>query len=557
MRKRAGEYIKTAAEVYCLLLFVLLPLYMRNGYIGIGDVKYQFFRNVTLLFFLLLSVLQLLWFAAGRIKPEHNKSEHCKSEHKKSGHSSFILPEKLSRTDIMALAYAIVSVLSFCFGMDHHTAFFGFSGWYMGLLSQLMFVWIYFALSRWFSYSKKIIWESFLGAALVMGLAILNRYVFDPLGVFQGMEQGVWNREHLLSTIGNQNWYCGYVSVAAAICFFGGYQGKGAMRAAGLCGCLLTFGTVLTQGSESGYLIPLAMLAVLFVDALDDRKRFLRFCTVLLCCPGAALLGVEGIQIRGLMLVEDGSIRKLLFWRGWRAVFLILCGILLFLFFREKQGKADLLKSGKVKRITLAVSGALLAAGMMIFILCQISDTVWIALGEHSLLRFTDDWGNSRGALWRMSWECFMQSNWWRKLFGAGPDCFYHALYSVYAVNDVIHPTGQWETAVYANAHNEWLNMLINQGILGLVCYAGIFGTSLVRLWRFRRKRPEVYWGVLAAAGYCIHGIVSFQQTISTPLIFAVLGISEGLLRGEAGQMDEKTVAAAAEADKAAEGERI
>ena len=125
-----------------------------------------------------------------------------------------------------------------------------------------------------------------------------------------------------------------------------------------------------------------------------------------------------------------------------------------------------------------------------------------------------------------------MQSSWWRKLFGAGPDCFYHALYSMFDVNGVIHPTGQWETAVYANAHNEWLNMLINQGIMGLICYVGIFGTSFVRLWRSRRQKQETYWGILAVAGYCVHGIVSFQQTISTPLIFAILGISEALLRG-------------------------
>lgn len=30
---------------------------------------------------------------------------------------------------------------------------------------------------------------------------------------------------HLLSTIGNQNWYCGYISVAASACFYFAYTG--------------------------------------------------------------------------------------------------------------------------------------------------------------------------------------------------------------------------------------------------------------------------------------------------------------------------------------------
>ena len=36
----------------------------------IGDVKYQFFRNVTILFFVLLSVLQFLRYAGGRKKEQ-------------------------------------------------------------------------------------------------------------------------------------------------------------------------------------------------------------------------------------------------------------------------------------------------------------------------------------------------------------------------------------------------------------------------------------------------------------------------------------------------------
>ena len=553
MRKKTEEYLKTAAEVYCILLFVLLPLYMRDGFYMIGDVKYQFFRNVTVMFCVLLSALQFLWRISG------------------GGEGA---AGRLSWTDMMMLGYLAASLLSFGFSMDRPTALWGFSGWHMGFFSQFLFVWAYFALSRCGFFIRpiicktvsasangdthppgnnfqtcsgtemipveKVIWYCFLCVWIVMSVAVMNRYVYDPLGTLRGMEPGSWDAEHLLSTIGNQNWYCGYLSVAASACFYLGYVGEKYRKAAGLAGSLLVFLTILTQGSESGYLIPLGMMAVLLPDALGSRKKLLRFCSITLCCPAAALLGVQGIRLRGLVLVEDGSLRRVLFWKGWAALFALSGIAVLVLAFREKRGKKDYLESGKLKKAAGLAGGILAAAAMAVFILCQVSDRIWMALGEKSLLRITDGWGNDRGALWRMSLEYFMQSPLYRKVFGAGPDCFYHAVYSVFAVNDIIHPTGQWETAVYANAHNEWLNMLVNQGRMGLACYAGIFITGFVRLWRARRRCKEAYWGILAIAGYCLHGAVSFQQTTSTPLIFAVLGISEAMLRARPGFAPEE-----------------
>ena len=177
------------------------------------------------------------------------------------------------------------------------------------------------------------------------------------------------------------------------------------MRAVGLAGCLITFLTIMTQGSEGGYLILLAMMAVLFVDALGSRKCLLRFCVTALCCLAASLLGIQGIRLRGLVLVEDGSLRMVLLWKGWGVLPLLLGGVCLTLYLREKQGRKDLLAGGRIRKAVLAASGILAAIGASVFFLCQVSDVVWAALGEKSLLRITDDWGNDRGALWRMRSE--------------------------------------------------------------------------------------------------------------------------------------------------------
>ncbi len=523
-QQKTEGYISTAAGVYGLLLFFVLPLYMPYGFWKLGDFKYQFFRNVTLLF---VGVSFVLWFMS-----------RCDQRKEKTAADSV---RRMSWTDLFVLAYLVFSVISACFAMDPETGFWGFSEWHMGLFCQMLFVWIYFFMSRWQRKPENACIVCFLGAVAVMALGILNRYGYDPLGTFQGIEQGSWESEHLLSTIGNQNWYCCYLSVAASSCFYLGYLGEGVLRAAGLCGCVVTFLTVLTQGNESGYLIPIAMLGIMFVDALESRKKLIKAWEIMICCPAAAIVGKFGMEhLRGLKLVEDGSLRWILLWKRWPLFLLLSAAMWAFLYIREKKGAPDRLRSGKIRKMALITLALLLGAGIVIFALCQVSERFWIALGEEPLLRFADYWGNGRGALWRMGWGTFWQSPWWRKLVGAGPDCFYYAAYAVYAVNDLIHPTGQWETAVYANVHNEWLNMLITQGIFGLISYGGIFAVSFVRLWRARKWQKEVYWGILALAGYCLHNAVSFQQTVSTPLIFAVLGISESLLRREGGQESQK-----------------
>ena len=136
MQKKVEHFIRAATDIYCLLMFVLLPLYMRYGFAMIGDVKYQLFRNATILFGILLSLLQLIWYISGGRKES---------------------VRHVSLTDSFMLGYLTAAVIAFCLSVEHFTAFWGFPGWYMGLLSQLLFVWEYFALSRWSDSMEKAV----------------------------------------------------------------------------------------------------------------------------------------------------------------------------------------------------------------------------------------------------------------------------------------------------------------------------------------------------------------------------------------------------------------
>ncbi|MCD7806750.1 MAG: hypothetical protein LUH19_05335, partial [Lachnospiraceae bacterium] len=408
MRQRAQKLISFLIIIYLLLILAVLPLYMQDGLISIGSVKYYFFRDRTLLFVVLISVCTLFCLKS------------CKWT--------------WSDTDIAMLAFAAASVLSFLFSEDKQTSFWGYDGWYMGLLSQLLFVWIYFAVSRWYD-GEEYLWKiAGAAAAVVFLLGVLNRMNLDPLGVYENLTNWEWNHNHLLSTIGHYNWYCGYASVTAGISLYYGFLGKGAERLIGLAGAFLSFVTLVSQGSEAAYPVMLVLMLILFMVSLEDRKGFLRFLQILMLLPAACIFWqlLDQFGAGEFNLIEDGSMDGFLFFKGWYVV-LLLCAALYFIeLFREKTGKRDCLENGKMRKYAAVVLIVMAVLGAGLLIACQFSDEVWQMLGGIELLRFNYGWGNSRGGLWYMAFWGWLGGGIRQLLVGVGPDCFSNLIYSVF-----------------------------------------------------------------------------------------------------------------------------
>lgn len=138
--------------------------------------------------------------------------------------------------------YAVVSgVCNFSYGISpcREDVLLGYPGWYMGLVTQGLLVGIYFAVSRYYDGSRSIWWIAGITAGIVTFIGLLNRLDIDVLGTFRGMENGEWNRIQLLSTIGNNNWYAGYISVTAGISLAAAYMGKRQGRVLGMLGSFL------------------------------------------------------------------------------------------------------------------------------------------------------------------------------------------------------------------------------------------------------------------------------------------------------------------------------
>lgn len=485
------EFSGILCNFYMVALTVLLPLYTRGTYIMLGDSKYVLFRNVSLLCLFLGGAAAL----AGC--PELFKERSFRYT-------------GLSQTDVCMLCYGGCVVLSALCSSYGATAWTGFREWYMGALSQIVFVCIYFMFSRQYRGSAWPIylWEAAFFTVILLGFC--SRLGWDPLGLMRDFSSEDWEYSHLISTVGNINWFCGYCAVALAMPVAGYLKSRSRKKALALYAVSVP-GLILLciQGSDVGLVLAAACLGVCLLWA---RKNVTVFGRTMLLAAGTAfglpcycglvtLLGDNTLRA----LPADGLGISVLGWYGWWLLGAACIGLY---FMLRRQGSKKALVKG-IWLGTVILSAAVLAVGIAMY-LVRISGS--------------EGWVNGRGSLWRMAWKGFMRGSWKQKILGAGPDCFAEYIYSVFNPEELINTDGYWAEAVFANAHNQWLNHLVNIGILGVCSAAGLYVAAL------RRYRLSLS-GMLAIIMYGVNSLVSFQQVVSTPLFFLMLGICESQMR--------------------------
>lgn len=500
------DFLSLLCHLFIIGLSAALSLYTGGTYWKLGDTKYILFRNLACF---CLGV----WLAAGiyenirRLVFRRWKSglDGRSSEAESGG----IAGNRLSTVDIWMLCYGAAVILSALFSSYKATAWLGYNEWYMGALSQLLFVGTYFFISR--CYDGKQYSLLLGGAALfvVFALGLCHRLGLDPSGLMEGFDIKRWEYSHMLSTIGNINWFCGYCSVMLAFPV-AAYLRDGSRwkRLAAYTISVMGLTLLMIQGSDIGIVLVAVCLFVCMMAGIGDGK-ILRG-TVALGTGVSLLLPLYGLltELLGESAWEaipvDGFSRALVRWQGWWLLGAVGAGLYVVLGrLLRIGGKQKILRRIAVGAVVLlALAGA---TGILVFALKG---------------SFEGGWGNGRGALWELTLRGFWQNNVMQKLFGIGPDCFAEYMYSALAGGTLPVLGGRWAGTVFANAHNEWLNHLLNLGLAGTVCYLGIFVSGLGR---YRRYLPAF----LALVLYGTVSLTGFQQVLSTPFLFMTLGIAE------------------------------
>lgn len=505
------EYL---VAVFSVVLVVFLPVYLQDGYYKIGNAKYGLYESITkiaLPVLLLLGILALI----------HNSKEWVGK--------AFL--KKLSVLDMFVFLYLTLAVLSSLLSQYKDKVWEGYSGWFMGLYSQITFICIYFFLSRYAQNARAILFCLCATAGYVYLLGILNRFLIDPLGVYEGLEP--YYILQFLSTLGQSSWYSAFVCTVMPMGIYFFWNGeKRWSRIAGGIFSFLGFSTLVTQNSDSAYIAFLCMMAVFFwfsVESIEKMERFAQV-SVLFFASVKVMYVASKIKTDNMLgqldtlsrFLINGNVTWILL-----GVSIVLLGILHYC--RKKNVYSQSIMK-KIRNVLYIILGIIVVFAVVCLILGAkglLPANLQAALSQIPYLTWSDSWGNGRGFTWRFTKSMFGDMNWKNKLFGVGPECFPYYGYD-YASADL---NAKWGNNILTNAHNEWFTAVINYGLAGGIAYAGIFVSAAARFAKKAVNSPLLIGIIACIAAYAGHNVFCYQTVLCTPFIFLLMGIGEWYAR--------------------------
>lgn len=502
-----GLQVILAIEAGLLLLAVGvgLPLFYHDGYVQISSWKYLYFQN-TMKLALWCKLPVLVMYGIFAVDKEVLNFKKWK--------------ESLGSTRPLTKALILFTVLltvSYAFAVDRKEALWGTDGWFMGYGTYLCFIACALMIGYFFPYKR-------LGMGIVAGAGFLvifwgicNRFSIYPV-------QMTLSSPEFISSMGNVNWMCGYLSLIVPL-IVGIYFGAGTnwQKNLILLPTALSMGFLVIEGSESAFLILVALFMGLFFLAGLDQGLQIRFYEVLVLFFGSTQFfrlwdvvapeALNKIEPMGQILL--GNI-------GTIGLFLSV----LLLIWKPHWGKVF-----RLMALTLLCVGIALVFSLMV-----INTSYGGTLFGKGLLYFSDDWGSGRGRIYYDGILVFQHMPFFRKLIGVGPDCFASFAYSQEVISNLFHQ--QFWEARLTNAHNESITQMVNIGVLGMASFwyllwsaaktakkkaSGIIQTQSQE----ESSDTRVYYGLtLAILCYFVHNMVSFAQIESVPILFLLMGLS-------------------------------
>lgn len=525
MIKKAENYFSTA---YLLIMFCVYPFYVEEGYTNIGEAKNRFFLAVSMASFGVLFFLYII-----------DKISRAK-EGKKRGQAYLIDWERVSLTDLLVLLYATEIFLSYVFSDNKNEALWGTEGWYMGLVPLLLLCGLYFLISRLWQGNETIIYPVMVSTAVVFLGGICNRFSFYPI-VFEGTQPD------FISTLGNINWFCGFLSVVAPL-------GIGLVvvrktdcvwkQAVVFLYAVIVFMAGFAQGSDSIFLWFGAVFFLLLFISLDKKEYLARWFVLL------SLWGLSAWMVKALRI---WTVDKFNYETSG------ICG-----YFTDSHISVWIMAFAAVgyfgvkRQMSLKTEGKIVSGdgGERIFpeaekvrrkkrtlIICPIAIlAVWIVLSlmnttfgipflkENSLCTFDGNWGHGRGITFYTGMKIFGELPLLQKMLGAGPDCFAAVAYELPEIASMLRE--YFGSSRLTNSHNEVITALVNTGVLGTALYVSILFVSLKKYLKAGKSNVIFYLFAVSILGYFIHNMVSFAQVLNLPFLFLILGMGEAEMRG-------------------------
>lgn len=417
------------SQVYFIMIFTILAMYVHNGYFDLVEAKGNMLLWTTLVYVVVIILSYILI---------------CIRNHKINAGfwATFDIFE------CCLLAFAFVSVMSVAVSPTRLTAFWGSDGCCIGALTIILLCLSCIFMKRYLELEKWMTAIMAVSGIIIFVLGITDCFDLDIMGWHKGIAASHFD---FLSTIGNRDYYDGYL--ALTLPFFAVlllFEKDKIWHA--IYGLFLVLGFInMYIVKNDGNLLIFGCGIFLVYYILKEKVSVYRVIELLVLFIVASII-VEFICIWiPSENVVGNSIMGMLQDKHW---YIALCGLVAVMCILRKK--------------TLPYNAIRIWIGFSIVIVLLLFVVV---VTEYDLSFATD-----RGYIWSYGMETFSKSPIGMKMFGWGTDCYKNAIYTIVGERIVV----TWpESTLIANAHNEIVQYLVTMGLFGVLAYIAIYGITL------------------------------------------------------------------------------
>lgn len=482
-------------------IFAMMSIFLLwtgfNGYSDITRSKYAIFLILTAFYGTGVILANLISITLTKRRPERY---------------NMTFAEKLAV--ILVFLYIISAALSeFSKGK---TVWIG-AGRYDGVLTAALYAVIFLGTASYGRLRKAHIYA--FAAVMIINSFIITLQIFgkNPLELYpEGLcfhDRYIEYNGEFLGTIGNSDLMSALLSIEIPLfmCWYVFEKGRG--RFVALAGFACSFWSLLLS-EVAGGLLAVCAASFIAIPLFAGKKRSIKklfAAFAVAAAVGSIYCCFDYDYIGGELSISFLPGKKVLIF-VFIAVFSALIGHLLG---RFKIGEKPIL----VMQIIIVA-----AALICVYFWRGSSGTIW----ELSRLlhgELSDTFGSGRIAIWKESLELIKE----KPLLGGGPDTY--GLRSEHVFSRTL-ASGRVLRSKVDVAHNEYLNMWVNTGILSLFIYLAMLVYSCVSA---VKKRTEMSILLLVPIlAYAIQAFFGISQFIVTPMFWLLMGLLQKEIKKQA-----------------------
>lgn len=496
--------IEPFTRIYLLLMLCVFPLYISyEKYTNVTKHKAYFFFITTILFLVSICLIHLTHIGNGK-KHKQNKF-----------FSTF------SFFEWALLVFVFITILAAVVSPYRKYVFAGAPERYDGLLTTLLYAGAFFALLHYYKPRDLDFLLFAVSAMLVSIIGILQYFGADIFALFPYDKVPGYTAKTILfrTTLGNIDIVSSYTSLI--VLFFGilYVKSNSKYRFAYLAAGALNIYLMLIAGAEAGMIGSLAAFVLAIPFIITDYKSIYRTCFLgFVYCLMVYLFNLTNVlSAETIASVPLLGILK----SKWLIASLVLLIVGAAVFGIGRHIKINL--SSKMMRIIGVVIMVIVILAGFAFVEIVGRDSSSGSLYEAREImhgQLDDEFGTYRGFVWNRALALLKNdTSLGQLLIGSGPDTFGNRFKTYKAESQELLNVS------YDKAHNEYLQILFCQGILGLVAYIAFLIALFMNAIPRAFDQPLLLAAGLASVSYIVQAFFSISVPIVTPLFWVMLAI--------------------------------